>query len=229
MEEILKIQSPGYDDSLAQVTINGEDLDMNRKTPNSESAEKVQKKPQGEASSVATLDPFIPNNNRRKEKRNYVPHPTLKHFDSIFGIENWSRYLTLRTEKKIRSGILENKLLNICPTAELSFRLNKPNEWLVEATTKKQSERILEIKEIDGINVAVTGHDTLNFIQGTVILPYIQDEETPNKNILLDSLKLRYNNVHDIEIFEIKSRKNQDIKLKIMKIKFIGQSLPLKI
>ena len=49
MEEILKIQSPGYDDSLAQVTINGEDLDMNRKTPNSEAAEKVQKKTQDEA------------------------------------------------------------------------------------------------------------------------------------------------------------------------------------
>ena len=177
-------------------------------------------------SSLATLEPFV---YERRKRRTYKPHPTLSHFDSLFGAENWSRFLVLKSEDKIPSGILENRLLNACPSADMSFRLKRPNEWLVETTTKNQSQSILDIKEIEGIKVDVSRHDSLNYIQGTVVLPNIQEEEIPSNRVLLESLKLRYNNIHDIETYEITSRKDQNNKLKIMKIKFIGQSIPLKI
>ena len=204
-----------------------DDTSLNKEIPSGSPLENLQNVPK-KASSITTLEPFVPINGGRKKRQNYVPHPALSRFDTLFGIENWSRFLILKTETKITSGILENKLLNVCPTADLSFRLTKPNEWLVEATTKNQSDKILAVKEINGIPVEVKGHDTLNYIQGTVVLPNIQDEEIPDNIILLNSLKLRYNNIHDIETYEIQSRKNQN-KLRIMKIKFIGQSTPLKI
>ena len=153
----------------------------------------------------------------------------MNHFDSIFGGDNWARFLTLKSNDKITSGNLENRLLRECPTKELGFRLKGPNEWLIEATSRNQSETIINIKEITGVQVKVSRHDTLNFIQGTVVLPHIQDEVIPEKKILLESLQLRYNNVHDIEVYKIKSRKNTETELNIMKIKFTGQSIPQKI
>ena len=179
-------------------------------------------------SEIVTLEPFEQTSRKRK-RLTYRPDPTLNHFDSIFGIDNWARFLTLKSESKIASSMLENKLLNECPTQELGFRLKGSNEWLVETTTKKQSEAILKIKEVGGVKVEIIRHDTLNYIQGTVVLPHIQDEEIPEKKILLESLKLRYNNIHDLEVFQIKSRKNPQIGLNIMKIKFIGQTVPQKI
>ena len=180
------------------------------------------------STNVMTLKPYDPMLKKRR-KQVFKPHPTLDHFDTIFGIDNWARFLTLKSNNKLASSMLENRLLHECPTKELGFRLKEPNEWLIEATTKNQSEAILNIEEIAGIKVEVTRHDTLNYIQGTVILPHIQDETIPEKKILLESLQLRYNNVHDIEVFEIKSRKDPQIKLNIMKIKFMGQEIPQKI
>ena len=171
MNEI-RLPSPGPIDSAALVSTLGENSELNLKTPNNKKTEKEQKKTQDEASSDITLKPFIPNYNRRRKRQDYTPHPALTQFDTLFGIENWSRYLTLKSETKIASGMLENKLLNVCPTAELGFRLTGPNEWLVEATTKNQSQKILAIKEVNRVQVTVTGHNTLNYIQGTVYLSY---------------------------------------------------------
>ena len=124
-------------------------------------------------SSLATLEPFV---YERRKRRTYKPHPTLSHFDSLFGAENWSCFLVIKSEDKIPSGILENRLLNACPSADLSFRLKRPNEWLVETTTKNQSQSILYIKEMEGIKVDVSRDDSLNHIQGTVVLPNMQEE-----------------------------------------------------
>ena len=176
------------------------------------------------ASSIATLEPFQRNSKRRTK---YRPNPTLIHFDSLFGLDNWSRYLVLKTSEKISSSKLENLLLSLCPTKEMSFRLMKPNEWLIEATTKNQSEIFQTLNNMEGIEVSVKKHDTLNSIQGTVILPKFDDEnELPNKYLLLDSLKKRYDNVEDIEVYEISKRKYPSQSLKVAKIKFSGQSLP---
>ena len=84
----------------------------------------------------------------------------------------------------------------------MSFRLVRPNEWLIETTSKNQSEMFQSLSNMEDIEVTIKKHDTLNSIQGTVILPSIEDEnELPNKSILLDSLEKRYNNVEDVEIY----------------------------
>ena len=91
----------------------------------------------------------------------------------------------------------------------MSFRYVRENEWLIETTTKAQSEKYQNLNTISGIEVSVTKHDMLNSIQGTVVLPqFIDGDEVPDKYLLLESLKKRYNNIQDIEIFQIKPKKN---------------------
>ena len=178
-------------------------------------------------SNIATLKLFQGNFRKRTK---YRPDPTLIHFDSLFGLDNWSRYLILKTSEKISSSKLENILLSICPTKEMTFRLIKSNEWLIEATTQNQSEMFQSLNNMEGIEVSVKKHDTLNSIQGTIVLPKIDDEnELPNKYLLLDSLEKRYDNVEDIEVYEIPNKKYPSQSLRVAKIKFTGQSLPQKI
>ena len=170
-----------------------------------------------------TLEPYKVS----KKKKNYRQDPTLIHFDSLFGNNNWSRFLTLETDKKVTSQKLENYLLTRHPSKEMTFRQVKENTWLVETTTKIQSENYLSINSIDGINVKVTKHDTMNSVQGTVILP--DDGEEIDKNTILDSLQKRYNNIQDCLIYNIPSKRNKETSLKVAKIKFEGQTLPMKI
>ena len=180
-------------------------------------------------STIVTTTPYEPSYKNRK-RGNTKLNPTFVHFDHLFGTDNWSRFLVLKTERRISSSVLENKLLSLCPTREMCFRALKMNEWLIEATTKTQSNMFQNMTEIQGIKVQVECHDMLNFVQGTVVLPQIDDEEElPEKNTLLESLKLRYTNIHDLEVYQIPSRKDQNITIKIAKIKFTGQDLPLKI
>ena len=174
---------------------------------------------------VVTLQPYEAN--KPKKKRIYKPDPTLIHFDSLFGSESWSRYLTLETDRIIPTQKLENYLLTRCPTKEMSFRQIKENQWLVETTTKKQSESYLSITNINSANVKVTKHDTMNSIFGTVIIPFVEEEI--DKTTVLDSLQKRYDNIQNCEIYDIPSKKNKEVSLKIAKIKFEGQTLPLKI
>ena len=63
---------------------------------------------------IATLRPF--GHMPRKKRQVFKPHPTLNHFDSIFGGDNWARFLTLKSNSKISSGNLENRLLHEYPT-----------------------------------------------------------------------------------------------------------------
>ena len=182
-----------------------------------------------EGSSIRTLEPYSVKSNKGKKRQGFKPNPALIHFENLFGLDNWSRFLVLKSDQNISSARLENTLLSKCPTKEMTFRMMKTNEWLVETTTKNQSEIYQNIKEISGAKVSVTKHDTLNYIQGTVILPQTDcDEGMPDKSVLLESLQLRYNNIHDLELYEIKNRKSNSM-LKVAKIKFTGQTLPLKI
>ena len=177
-------------------------------------------------SDIVTLDPFESQERPKKQRR---PHPTLIHFDSLFGNDSWSRFLVLKTDSKITPPRLEYHLLKRCPTREIAFRLNKENEWLVETTTSQQSESLLTMTNIDGIPVKVTKHVNMNSIRGTVVLPSYEDDEEIDKRLLLESLQMRYSNVEDLEIYNMPNKKHKDSVLKIAKIKFQGQNLPPKI
>ena len=164
---------------------------------------------------------------KRNRKRQFKPDPTLIHFDSLFGSGTWSRYLVLTTSKAISAAKLELLLLSISPSKDMNFRLINHNEWLIEATTKEQSEIYQSISNLNGIDVSVTKHDNLNSIFGTVILPENNDGDgLPEEHILLDSLRLRYPNIQKVEVYNIPNRKQPHKQWRIAKIKFEGQVLP---
>ena len=177
-------------------------------------------------SDVITLEPYTPVQNKPKKTR-YRHDPTLTHVDSLFGSGSWSRFLTMESEQQISALKLENFLLKRHPTTEMLFRQIKDKTWLIEATMKNQSEDYLSLKSIDNINIKIKKHDTMNSIQGTIVLPENNDEPV-EKTMLLDSLKMRYPKVQDCDIYTIPSRQNNKI-LKIAKIKFDGEDLPQKI
>ena len=165
--------------------------------------------------------------NSKYRKRKFRVDPTLIHFDTLFGSDSWSRFLTFKTETELTAAKFENLLLSKCPTREMSFRPINRKEWLVETTTRNQSETYQSIDSFNGVSVTVQRHDKLNSIEGTVILPHNNDcDGLPNETILLDSLKLRYPNVESIKVYEIPSKKQSGSKLRVARIKFKGHILP---
>ena len=194
---------------------------------------------------IVTLEPYsVPQNvktkvedkkleepkNSKYRKQKYRIDPTLIHFDSLFGIDSWSRFLTFKTETELTAAKFENLLLSKCPTREMSFRPINRKEWLVETTTKNQSETFQTLDSFNGVKVTVERHDKLNSIEGTVILPHNNDcDGLPDEKLLLDSLKLRYPNVENIKVYEIPSKKQNGSKLRVARIKFEGHILPSNI
>ena len=183
-------------------------------------------------SKIPTLKPYIVDNkvntnSQRRRRTRYRPDPTLLHFDHIFGSNNWSRFLLLKTESVIDAAKLENILLTKCPSRDMSLRQIDENTWLVETTNKRQSEIYQDITSLENVKVEVTKHDKLNSIYGTVVLPH--HEDSTDKNLLLDSLKKRYSNVEDLEVYHIFQRGDRNTTLKIAKIKFEGENLPTDI
>ena len=177
-------------------------------------------------SNITTMEPFRKEVKQSRRPR-YRLDPTLVHFDHLFGAESWSRFLVLKTSMPVTAAKLEHVLLSTCASRDMSFRPINRNEWLIETTTKTQSEMYQSLNQISGIDVTVSKHDQLNSIQGTVVLPQIlNDDGIPEKLTILGSLQKRYPNVQDIEIYEIKQRKDPTKKLRIAKIKFEGQELP---
>ena len=217
-----------------------QNLDMAKENPNEEVSTKMQSLtvssskeslPKTSTSKVATFEPFSVNGNiypnlnpRRARKTRYRPDPTLVHFDYLFGSESWSRFLILETSIEISATKLENILLNKSPSRDMCLRKLDELKWLIETTNRNQSEIYQNLKNLDNIQVQVKRHDKLNSIYGTVVLPGHQEDI--DQNMLLDSLKKRYPNVEDIEIYEIPQRNKENSSLKIAKIKFEGQNLP---
>ena len=178
-------------------------------------------------SNIATMKPYHP---QRPRKTKFRPDATLIHFETLFGNESWPRYLIFKSETELTAAKLENILLTKCPTKEMSFRSTGNKEWLVETTTKIQSETYQSLENIDGIKVSVKRHDTLNSIEGTVILPPKNDGDgLPEETLLLKSLKLRYSNIENIKVYEIPSKRQNGSKLRIARIKFEGNILPTNI
>ena len=168
-----------------------------------------------------------PANNHSNRRRKYKLNPTLVHFDSLFGNNNWPRYLIFKTKSEITAAKLENLLLSTYPTREMTFRPINRKEWLVETTTKEQSEIYQSLSSINRIEVTVQRHDQLNSIEGTVILPQNNDcDGLPDEAILQESLRIRYPNVENVKVYEIPNKKNPPKKLRIARIKFEGQTLP---
>ena len=200
-----------------------------------------------EKSEIVTLEPYsIPKTektqvkdkdnksedvtNSKPRRRKYKTDPTLIHFDSLFGNDSWSRYLIFNTETELTAAKFENILLSKCPTREMTFRSMNHKEWLVETTTRAQSETYQALDNVNGVKVKVQRHDKLNSIEGTVILPRNNDcDGLPDETLLLNSLKLRYPNVEHIKVYEIPSKKQPGGKLRIGRIKFEGHVLPSNI
>ena len=120
------------------------------------------------SSSIATVEPFI---RQRRFRKQMKQNPTLIHFNSLFGNNDWSKYLILKTERNITPLKLEYHLLKKCPTKDISFRPVKENEWLIETTTIQQSENLLSMTNMEGMTVEVSRHANMNSIKGTVVLP----------------------------------------------------------
>ena len=215
--------SPGSSDSLAPMTTSASHKDHSLGLPKGNFLPMKHSKKE----SIVTDKPFIRDRQYMKQKK---LNPTLIHFNSLFSNNDWSKFLVLRTEENISPPKLEYHLLKRCPTKEMAFRSLKEKEWLIETSTIQQSENLMSMTHIEGIKVSVTRHASMNSIKGTVVLPKYEDnEELVNAKMLLDCLQMRYDNVEDLEIYNIPSRKNPKSPLNIAKIKFKGQNLPSKV
>ena len=109
---------------------------------------------------IATLEPYIPgrkkqNLNRRKQ---FKPEVSAQLYKQFFGQNRWARFLTLTTEVPIRKFLLENALLSQCRSQDLSLRKLEKNKWMVEATTEKQSETLLQMEHISNVKISVERH-----------------------------------------------------------------------
>ena len=102
------------------------------------------------SNNCVTLQPFEPllqTKSRRPNDRKQKTNKVLLHFESIFQQETWARYLLL----KVKSGSLKFSemlcvLMTTYSTQELSFRQVSFDEWIIEATTKDQSNAFMNIK-----------------------------------------------------------------------------------
>ena len=176
------------------------------------------------SSLMVTAKPFTRPKQFKRQKR---LNPTLIHFDSLFSGNEWSKYLVLKTERNITPPKIEYHILKRCPTKEISFRPIKEKEWLIETTTKLQSENLLTMTEIEHTKVEVSKHATMNSIKGTVVLPkYEGDDEEIDKKLVLECLQMRYENVEDLDLYNIPSKKQERSPIRIARIKFKGQELP---
>ena len=159
----------------------------------------------------------------RRESRLREQRQKLEEFNNIFkSNEEWSRYLTISTENIITALELDDYLLNIYATEELSFK-NKVNDksvWIVRTTCREQSKAFLNIKEINGSRVSVTPHADMNSVWGTMIL-FRDDEEDEERCLRI--IGKRHKNVQEVKILKLRTN------TKIAKIKFMGKNLPDRI
>ena len=157
---------------------------------------------------------------------------SAKIYNQLFGENSWPRYLRVKMSKKISKLDFENYLLKQCATKEMNFKkISEDNEWLIEATSERQSMIYQNLKNCDGAEIEVIRHETLNSCYGTIILPpndenidYIREKEK-----ILENLKLRHPSVQDVEVYAIPSRKNRQNQITIAKVKFDGSTLPFRI
>ena len=147
---ILKpVQSPTSPDSTPVVS-SGASMDSNTK----EQSDIVTLEPYSaqETEKAKAKDKRSEEQNSKNRKRKYRVNPTLIHFDSLFGSDSWSRFLIFKTETELTAAKFENLLLSKCPTREMSFRPMNRKEWLVETTTRNQSETYQSLNSFNGIS-----------------------------------------------------------------------------
>ena len=161
---------------------------------------------------------------QERERKLQEQRKKLEEFESIFKAKNdWSRYLTLKTDKTITPLELDDYLLSIYASEELSFKnkYNDQNTWIITTTCKEQADKYMQIKEINGSQVTIQPHSEMNSVWGTmVLLREDKDDEDRCRRIL----EKRHKNVQEVKII-ILPRNNT----KIAKIKFKGKTLPEKI
>ena len=245
--------SPGPLDDLTHVTTLGADYDHPASSSNGPGENNGHSKTipkEGQGQSYLTLSPFIPAKTvKEKETLCCITSPTKQteerqaqkmnksrtkrfnpisvHFDHLFGSASWSRYLVIKTQHYVTAAKLENLLLQACPSRDMTVKQIEAGEWLIQASTKQQSEAYLSLTEIDNIDIVVRKHKDLNSIEGTVVLPPSNDHEgVPNEDIILSSLQLRYPNIQAVKTYEIPNRKNPSKMIRIARVKFEGHDLP---
>ena len=148
----------------------------------------------------------------------------LEEFENIFrDQEKWCRYLSLKADKELTAMELDDFLLSIHASEEMTFKskLNDRTEWIIRTTSEEQSKKYLQIKEIKGNKVTVTTHSEMNSIWGTMLM-FNDDEEDEDRCLRI--LEKRHRLIQEVKFIKL-SRAN----IKIAKIKFKGKNLPEKI
>ena len=161
------------------------------------------------------------NKKTQREMRMQEQRRRLEEFNNIFrSQESWSRYLTLQADRNLTALELDDHLLTVHATEEMSFKnkLNNKNVWIIKTTCREQAESYLQIREVNGSKVTVTPHSEMNSIWGTMII-FKEDEDDEDR--CLRVLEKRHKNVEEVKFITL-PRSNT----KIAKIKFKGKDLP---
>ena len=167
----------------------------------------------------------VDTNNRKKQ---YI-NETLDKFHISFGRKAWTPYLTLKTEQELTAMKLDFELTKINASKEMRFKRRSPLEWTITTTTKQQSEDYLKIKKMNNINVQITRNEILNCTYGTISVPPDNKLKSEDREDLLATWKRKDRNVEDIEMYEIKNRRTPGTTIQIIKLKYRGEYLPVRI
>lgn len=147
-------------------------------------------------------------------------------FNTLFGSELWKRFLILNMlDSKLKAIELENLLLKVRATKDLTFRKLDNTKWTIETMTKEQLEAFLAMTTLGRYTVTVE-EENLNSIEGTVVLSFSHEEDGMPRNRRKPQRK-KYKE-RKVDVYEIPSRK-LDKKIKVAKITFEGQILPRNI
>ena len=201
------------------------DLSVRRKTIiNKQESKRNEDKENTTKSLIQTTEPYIPQAKKKRQKK-ILSHPALEAYNNRFGKKSWSPYLTLKTNTPISIAQLDHFLTKRHATKEMRIQRINETEWTIKTTTQAQSENYQLIKNIHGVNTTVVPNETLNCIYGTASLPKRERiDPIKDKDMILDTMQMRDRKVKDIEIYEIKTKKIQ-----IIKVKYEGDALPSNI
>lgn len=161
--------------------------------------------------------------NNGKAKRKAFNKRITKEFNEIFQGGTYAKYLSLTTRSKITPIELEDHLMRVYPSEEMSFRRHRESdlEWIIHTTSKNQSDRYLKIHKIKNTEVLVTTHNEMNSVWGTILL---EEDEIGEEEEYFRILQGRNKLLEDMKLIVLKRREKKDVT--IAKLKFRGENLP---
>ena len=88
-------------------------------------------------------------NNPPKKGRNAFNRRITLEFNQIFSGETYPKYILLTAQSNIKTIELEDYLMRIHPSSEMSFKkCRNEHQWIIHTTSKSQAERYLKIRKI---------------------------------------------------------------------------------